>query len=110
MKENAKPPIGTMPTLKDVLDRLAAADLPASRRRDLRSAVMTYAKLIEREPTSIMLDLAEIRRTLDRLVPAEAQVSAKRWANLRSDLAAALGASGLVPMLRTADLPVDPAW
>src|SRR5215218_6808900 len=39
------------------------------------------------------LDLAELRRTLDRMVPAEAQVSRKRWANLRSDLVAPRSAS-----------------
>jgi integrase len=44
------------------------------------------------------------------MVPAEAQVSAKRWANLRSDLAAAIDASGLITMLKTSDLPVDPEW
>lgn len=110
MQETAKPPLGTVLTLKDVLDRLGTADLAESRRRDLRSAVVTFCKLVDGAPASIPLELAEIRRTLDRLVPAEAQVSAKRWSNLRSDLAAAVGASGLIPMLRTAGLPVDAAW
>ena len=93
-----------------MLERLAAVDIPATRHRDLRSAVVTYAKIVGKEPALIPLVLGEIRETLDRLVPAEAQVSAKRWANLRSDLAAAIGASGLVTMLKTADLPVDPVW
>lgn len=34
----------------------------------------------------------------------------KRWSNLRSDLAAAIRASGLRPMLKTADLDLDPIW
>src|SRR5262249_14369328 len=92
------------------LDRLAGADLADTRRRDLRSAISTYAKLVGKEPAMIALTLAELRGTLDRRVPAEAEVSAKRWANLRSDLAAAIEASGLLPMLTTAGLPLDPAW
>jgi integrase len=103
-------PTGTLPALQDVLDHLAGADLPDTRRRDLRSAVASYAKLVAKEPALIPLDLAELRRMLDRTVPAEAEVSAKRWANLRSDLAAAIDASGLLRMLKTSGLSLDPAW
>src|SRR5262245_15466849 len=106
----AKPPSGSKITLQDVLERLGAASIGESRRRDLRSAVATYAKLVGQEPAAAALDLAERRRTLDRMVPAQAQVSRKRWANLRSDLAAAIDASGLVTMLKTSGLAVDPAW
>jgi integrase len=42
--------------------------------------------------------------------PSQAGISVKRWANLRSDLAGAIDASGLVPMLRTKDLELDVAW
>lgn len=110
MKPTTKPPTGSEITLQNVLDRLAGADLGESRRRDLRSAVTSYAKLVGKEPAMIPLDLPELRQTLDRLVPAEAQVSPKRWANLRSDLAAAIDASGLVSMLKTAGVPVEPVW
>jgi hypothetical protein len=69
-------------TLQDVLARLAASEsLSATRRRDLRSSVTTYAKLIDQTPESIALDLAAIRRTLDDMVPAAAAVSDKRWKN-----------------------------
>jgi integrase len=44
------------------------------------------------------------------MMPARAQISAKRWANLRSDLAAAIEASGLRPMLKTAGLDLDEVW
>jgi integrase len=76
----------------------------------LRSSVHSFAKLTEQPPAAIPLDLARIRRTLDGMVPARAQISAKRWANLRSDLTAAIRASGLLPMLKTADLDLDPNW
>ena len=98
-------------TLQTVLDRLADhPTLSTSRKRDLRSAVTSFANLRDQSPAAIRLDLADIRQSLDRMVPAWAKVSRKRWANIRSDLAAAIGASGLHPMLKTADVPLDDAW
>ncbi len=61
-------------------------------------------------PAAILLDLADIRSKLDGIVPAEAKVSRKRWSNLRSDLAAAIEASGLRPVLRTANVELDECW
>jgi integrase len=105
-------PQGAIPaTLKDVVDRLIAnSDLSETRRRDLRSAVVIYGKLKGEPLSAIPLDLAAIRCALDGIVPAQARVSRKRWANLRSDLAAALDVSGLQPMLKTADVELDCAW
>jgi integrase len=97
-------------TLQDVIDRLAALSCSDTRQRDLRSAVLSYAKLTDRRPAAIPLDLAAIRATLDSMVPAQAQVSRKRWANLRSNLAAAIDASGLLPMLKTAGIELDDDW
>src|ERR1700736_5643746 len=98
-------------TLKDVVDRLTAnPDLSDTRKRDLRSAVVIYGKLKGEPLCAIPLDLAAIRRTLEAIVPAQAKVSRKRWANLRSDLVAALDASGLQPMLKTADVELDCTW
>jgi integrase len=103
---------GAIPaTLKDVVDRLIAnSDLSETRRRDLRSAVVIYGKLKGEPLSAIPLDLAAIRCALDGIVPAQARLSRKRWANLRSDLAAALDVSGLQPMLKTADVELDCAW
>jgi integrase len=99
------------PTLQDVLDRLAADHvLSPNRRRDLRSAVTAFAKLKGLAPAKIELDLAQIRETLDSSAPAQAQVSSKRWSNLRSDLAAAIDASGLVAMLKTAGVEPSEKW
>ena len=98
-------------TLQTVLDRISSAsELSDGRKRDLRSAAISFAKLTGRAPAAIPLDLAGIRETLDHLVPAAAKISTKRWANLRSDLAAAIAASGLRRMLKTSDVRVDGAW
>src|SRR6266851_9241234 len=111
MKFDRPSTTGTAVTLQDVLDRLGEIDgLSEARRRDLRSAVRCYAKLLGIPPSVIPLDLATIRKNLDKMVPAQAKISAKRWANRRSDLAAALAACGLMPMLKTARVRLEPAW
>ena len=111
MKPNPVLPNAAPATLQTILDRLAGhAALSETRKRDLRSAVTSFAKLLGQPPAAIPLDLADIRRVLDSMVPARAQISRKRWANLRSDLAAAIEASGLLPMLKTSDVELDEVW
>ena len=100
-----------MATLQDVLDRLGDnRSLSETRNRDLRSACLAFGKLTDRPPASIPLDLAAIRVTLDAMVPAQAKVSRKRFANLRSDLGSAIEASGLRPMLKTANVELSESW
>ena len=98
-------------TLQDVVDRIAGdPTLTNSRKRDLRSATVSLAKLVGQPLAQITLDLAEIRRVLDATVPAQVGISAKRFANLRSDLSAAIATSGLHPILKTGSLDLDDAW
>jgi integrase len=101
----------TNPTLQDVLDRLAAdPDLTPVRRRDLRAAIAGFARLRGVPTGAIPLDLAAIRATLDAANPAQMQVSAKRFSNLRSDLAAAIETSGLITMFKSSDVQPSAAW
>jgi integrase len=98
-------------TLKAVFDRVSAkTELSETRKRDLRSAVAIYGKIVDAPLAEIPLDLATIRKTLDGVVPLQAKVSRKRWANLRSDLAAAIAESDLIPMLKTSDLKLSKEW
>jgi hypothetical protein len=111
MKTDHPPQASVAVTLQTTLDRLAADDsLSETRKRDLRSSVISFAKLVEQPPAAVPLDVVRIRQTLDQMAPGRAQISAERWANLRSDLTAAIRASGLQPMLKTADLHLDPVW
>lgn len=111
-RQLASPPTTATPvTLKTVLERLVADDsLSDTRKRDLRSAITRFAKLRGEAPAAIPLDLAEMRRILDETMPARANISGKRWHNLRSDLAAAIASSGLRPMLKTGEVELDPIW
>ena len=111
MKVDPLPQNTTQVTLQTVLDRLSADRRSSpTRKRDLRSALTCFAGLVGQLPAAIPVDLAAIRQSLDRMVPVRAKISAKRWANLRSDLAAAIGATGLQPMLKTADVKPDESW
>ncbi len=111
MKIELPPQAASLVTLQTVLDRLATDPaLIPSRKRDLRSAVTSFAKLVNQPPAAIALDLAVIRQKLDSTEPAWAKISRKRWANIRSDLVAAIHSSGLRPMLKTAQIELDDAW
>ena len=92
-----------------MLDRLSG-NPGLARKRDLRSAVMSFAKLVDRPPAGIPLDLAAIRKRLDSIEPPWAKISRKRWANVRSDLVAAIHASELRSMLKTAEIKLDDTW
>ena len=97
-------------TLQSVLDQITSNTvINETRRRDLRSAIISYGKLTDRPPSSIGLDLAEIRHVLDN-TGGVSKMSPKRQANLRSGLASAVDVSGLLPMLRTGGIKLDPAW
>src|SRR5262245_5763827 len=107
-----KTPMTAQPlTLQDVIDgQNANPTLSATRRRDLRSAVTCFAALTDSTPAFVALDLAAIRSVLDLMVPIQAKVSRKRWADLRSDLSTAIAASGLRPMLKTATVELSESW
>ena len=97
--------------LQQVIERISAnAELSDTRKRDLRSAVVIYGKIVGAPLGEIPLELEAIRETLDGVVPFQAKVTRKRWANLRSDLAAAIAASGVQPMLKTSDIKPTGAW
>ena len=77
--------------------RFSTTDLSPTRIRDLTSAITCFCGLIEQEPDGIPLDLAWIRDKLNAINPVANGISAKRLANIRSDLFAAIAASGLNP-------------
>lgn len=95
-------------TLAAVMATLEAdATLAASRRRDLRSALQRVAgmtgKPVDRSPT----DLALLRPMLNAIQPAAHGISAKTFANLRSNLMPPVRRAGIVE----ARLPaLTPAW
>jgi hypothetical protein len=97
-------------TLATVLTALEwPGALSNTRLRDLLSAVRGVAELLGDEPAGIALDLEAISARLATINP-RAGMSAKRFANIRSDFLAAVKASGLMPVLSKAKKALSPAW
>ncbi len=89
------------PTLADAREALKTSkNLSPVRIRDLSSAISRFSALIGEEPERIPLDLAEIRDRLNAINPVAAGISPKSFANIRSDLFAAITASRLKPISR----------
>lgn len=97
-------------TLADILQWLPEVDgLKATRCRDLCSAVRTVARLAGRHPADIVVDVPELRETLQALHPVQARMSRQRLMNIKSDLRAALEVTGqLTPP--TGERCLTPEW
>ena len=98
-------------TLAEVL---AALDRPGglsgTRQRDLKSATKRVAILLGNEPAAIPLDMAAIGARLATVNPAAVGLTAKRFANIRSDFLAAVKASGVKPLKVELKSPLSPDW
>jgi integrase len=98
-------------TLADVLISLAQeTSLSATRLRDLQSAVKRVAELLGEDPAAVPLDLPAISVKLRSVNPIAVGVSAKTFANLRSNFLTAVRVSGLKPVQRSAKTPLSPGW
>jgi integrase len=98
-------------SLREVLDTVEGRDtLSATRRRDLRSSIKRVALLMGDDPARIPLDLRAISAKLATVSPAAAGLTNKTLSNIRSDFIAAVKASELKPIQRTARTPLSQAW
>ncbi|GLR90947.1 hypothetical protein GCM10007857_76630 [Bradyrhizobium iriomotense] len=84
--------------------------LSPARRRDLRSAVKRVADLLDNEPSAIVLDLGTIGERLAGINLSTARLTAKRFANIRSDFLAAVRASGKLRLASAGKQALSPAW
>jgi integrase len=84
----------TLATMLAALERRGSI-LSGTRLRDLRSAVKCVADLLGNEPAGISLDMEAISARLGAVSPLSVGMSAKRFANIRSDFVAAAKASGV---------------
>lgn len=101
-------PNRTPATLADVLAALEAdTALGANRRRDLRSAPRRIARMTGKPLDRLPAELSLLRPMLNEIRPAAHGISAKTFANLRSNFMAAVRHAGVVEA-RPAVL--TPAW
>ena len=107
---HAAPPAEPV-TLAEVLSALdRASGLSGTRLRDLKSATNRVAILLGNEPAAIPLDMAAISTRLAVVSPAALGLTAKRFANIRSDFLAAVKASGVRPLKIELRSPLNPDW
>jgi hypothetical protein len=98
-------------TLADVETALqVCTSLSETRRRDLVSAVRRVAALIGDEPARLSLDLAMIQNKLNTTNPVAVGITAKSYANIRSNFLAAVKASGLKETHNTMAVVLAAAW
>ena len=90
-------------TLADVLSLLDQAELTATRRRDMVSAVKRVCAMAGTPPASVPAEPPLLRGMLSRIRPAAHGISAKSYSNLRSLLTAALQLVGVADPLGRGD-------
>jgi integrase len=107
-----KTTLARLPTssLADVLAILVQSELPPTRRRDYQSALHTVSRILGEPLSAIPADVGALRPKLASVQAAGAGLSQKTWANVRSNLLAAIRVTGLAPVLKTARLAYSPAW
>ena len=99
------------PTLADLLELLAKNNrLGKTRRRDLISAVNMVARLLNRKPEEINAKAKGLRERLARVHPTQANMTGKRLANIKSDLAAALKLLPTKRNVRIREGGYSPSW
>jgi integrase len=97
-RTHPQPAIDNLARLLEVVD--GDESLPVRRRRDLRSAFRTLARVLSEDLECLPADRALLRERLGTVHPALAGLSSKRWQNVRSELSFALGYVGSPPRPR----------
>lgn len=112
LQANRNPFVGPeTPTFADLIALIEKdEELIAQKRRDVLSALRTLARLIEKEPSEIPANARWLRRRLERLHPKQADISKKRFSNIKSDLAFAMRHAGLIDMNASHLAPFMPEW
>jgi integrase len=98
------------PTLADLLDRLAVADLPARRRTEMASAVRVVARALGVTPADVPAHPGYLRQRLATLNPISVGIAPRRWANVLSLLRRALEIALVVRSPASYLVPLSPAW
>ncbi|MBW0158424.1 tyrosine-type recombinase/integrase [Sedimentimonas flavescens] len=80
--------------MSQVLTKLDELQIPAMRCRDLKSAVRSVCRLIDRAPEEVPANINWVQIRLRRIHPVQAGISEKRLKNIRSDVLKALELCG----------------
>lgn len=84
--------------MSDVLSKLDKVEVTEIQRRDLKSAIRSVCRLLDRSPAEVPANTSWVRIALRRIHPVQAGISEKRLKNIRASVLKALelyGASRL---------------
>lgn len=105
------PAIPAQRNLNDLIGALERQkNLSETRRRDMRSATKGVARLLDDDPARIALDLPAISAKLATISPAAAGLTGKSFSNIRSNFMAAVKATGLKSIQRSAKQTLSARW
>src|SRR5689334_2922675 len=97
-------------TLDDAIKAVATmTGVSDTARRDYLSAISRFCELAGRTPATVLANPATIRALMNRVNPVAQGVSRKTWANICSNLRAALKSSGMLAK-GTRGHPLAPAY
>ncbi len=86
-------------TASDIIGLLQTSDLTITRRRDLISSIRRVCTMGSGSPNHFVMTPASVRSLLAGINPAAHGVTAKSFANIRSNLGAALSLAGITDAL-----------
>lgn len=110
VKASSSPFIGAGPSMASVLSRLDEMALPEARRRDLRSAIQSLCRLIDKLPADVPANVNWLHVRLRSVHPAKLRISEKRFRNVKSGALAALAVCGCSRERSDWLRPTSPAW
>ena len=103
-----KSPAATLAMVEASIAKCAA--LSEQRRRDLCCSLRALARAMGRRLEEIPADPAALRVRLKVLTPAQAGVSPRRWANIKSDVGAALRHAGIACRRGRSRVALSAGW
>lgn len=74
------------PMLAAILEQINTLDVSETRRRDMRSAITSLCRVINRRPEEVPANINWIYIRLRRIHPVKAGISVKRFKNIKSDV------------------------
>ena len=97
--------------LESVIAEISAmGGLPATKRRDLKSALKSLARMIGRSPAEIPANINWLHVRVRRINAAQHNITKKRLANIKSDALKALALTGCSRERSDWLAPVSPGW
>lgn len=97
--------------LQEVIDAIGTLpDLTEQRRLDLRSALRSFARGLNRRTVEIPADVAALKKQISGLTAPMVGLTKPRWANVRSGVIAALSLTGAGIVAGKRRYPLAPDW